>query len=93
MYAKSTCRLALAAATAQDMAGFTDLAAVAALDLDDDDPLLLAFLTVGVGLLMDVFEVLLGADTCVVDDDDDNDAADDVQCTGGLGKAVGAGAS
>lgn len=94
MCAKSTCRLALAAATAQDMAGFTtDLAAVAALDLDDDDPLLLAFLTVGVGLLMDVFEVLLGADTCVVDDDDDDDVADDVQWTGGLGKAVGAGAS
>lgn len=74
------------------MAGFTtDLAAVAALDLDDDDPLLLALLTVGVGLLMDVFEVLLGADACV--DVDDNDAADDVQWTGGLGKAVGAGAS
>lgn len=83
----------MAAATAQDMAGFTtDLVVVATLDLDDDDPLLLAFLTVGVGLLMDVFEVLLGADACVVDDDDDN-AADDVQWTGGLGKAVGAGAS
>lgn len=92
MCAKSTCRLALAAATAQDMAGFTGLAA---LDLDvaddGDDPLLLAFLTVVVGLLRDVFEVLLGADTCVVDDD--NDEADDVQWTGGFGRAVGAGAS
>lgn len=64
MCAKSTFRLALAAAAAQDMAGFTDLA----LDLDDvvvaddgDDPLLLllAFLTVVVGLPPDVFEVLL----------------------------------
>lgn len=69
-------------------------------DLEEDDPLvLLAFLTVVVvvaGLLMvDVFEVF-GADTCVgvdVDDDDDDDEADDVQWTGGLGKAVGAGAS
>lgn len=96
--AKSTFRLALAAAAAQDMAaGFTDLA----LDLDDvvdeevEDgvPLLLAFLddatTVVVGclLMMDVFEVF-GADTCVVDDE-----ADDVQWTGGFGNAVGAGAS
>lgn len=96
MCAKSTCRLALAAAAAQDMAGFcTDLALD---DLEDDDPLvLLAFLTVVVvGLLMvDVFEVF-GADTCVgvdVDDDDDDDEADDVQWTGGFGKAVGAGAS
>lgn len=98
MCAKSTCRLALAAAAAQDMAGFcTDLALD---DLEEDDPLvLLAFLTVVVvvaGLLMvDVFEVF-GADTCVgvdVDDDDDDDEADDVQWTGGLGKAVGAGAS
>lgn len=98
MCAKSTCRLALAAAAAQDMAGFcTDLALD---DLEEDDPLvLLAFLTVDVvvvGLLMvDVFEVF-GADTCVgvdVDDDDDDDEADDVQWTGGLGKAVGAGAS
>lgn len=96
MCAKSTWRLALAAAAAQDMAGFcTDLALD---DLEDDDPLvLLAFLTmVVVGLLMvDVFEVF-GADTCVgvdVDDDDDDDEADDVQWTGGFGKAVGAGAS
>lgn len=98
MCAKSTCRLALAAAAAQDMAGFcTDLALD---DLEENDPLvLLAFLTVVVvvaGLLMvDVFEVF-GADTCVgvdVDDDDDDDEADDVQWTGGLGKAVGAGAS
>lgn len=97
MCAKSTCRLALAAAAAQDMAGFcTDLALD---DLEEDDPLvLLAFLTVVVvvGLLMmDVFEAF-GADTCVgvdVDDDDDDDEADDVQWTGGLGKAVGAGAS
>lgn len=90
--------MALAAAAAQDMAGFcTDLALD---DLEEDDPLvLLAFLTVDVvvaGLLMvDVFEVF-GADTCVgvdVDDDDDDDEADDVQWTGGLGKAVGAGAS
>lgn len=90
--------MALAAAAAQDMAGFwTDLALD---DLEEDDPLvLLAFLTVVVvvaGLLMvDVFEVF-GADTCVgvdVDDDDDDDEADDVQWTGGLGKAVGAGAS
>lgn len=96
--AKSTFRLALAAAAAQDMAGFgTDLPLD---DLDDvvDDPLvLLAFLTVVVGLLMDVFEVF-GADTCVGvdvddDDDDDDDEADDVQWTGGFGKAVGAGAS
>lgn len=88
----------MAAAAAQDMAGFcTDLALD---DLEEDDPLvLLAFLTVVVvvaGLLMvDVFEVF-GADTCVgvdVDDDDDDDEADDVQWTGGLGKAVGAGAS
>lgn len=86
----------MAAAAAQDMAGFcTDLALD---DLEDDDPLvLLAFLTVVVvGLLMvDVFEVI-GADTCVgvdVDDDDDDDEADDVQWTGGFGKAVGAGAS
>lgn len=88
----------MAAAAAQDMAGFcTDLALD---DLEKDDPLvLLAFLTVVVvvvGLLMvDVFEVF-GADTCVgvdVDDDDDDDEADDVQWTGGLGKAVGAGAS
>lgn len=79
------------------MAGFcTDLALD---DLEEDDPLvLLAFLTVAVvvaGLLMvDVFEVF-GADTCVgVDvDDDDDDEADDVQWTGGFGKAVGAGAS
>lgn len=98
MCAKSTCRLALAAAAAQDMAGFcTDLALD---DLEEDDPLvLLAFLTVVVvvaGLQMvDVFEVF-GADTCVgvdVDDDDEDDEADDVQWTGGLGKAVGAGAS
>lgn len=94
MCAKSTCRLALAAAAAQDMAGFcTDLALD---DLEDDGPLvLLAFLTVVVvGLLMvDVFEVF-GADTCVgVDVDDDDDEADDVQWTGGFGKAVGAGAS
>lgn len=90
--------MALAAAAAQDMAGFcTDLALD---DLEENDPLvLLAFLTVVVvvaGLLMvDVFEVF-GADTCVgvdVDDDDDDDEADDVQWTGGLGKAVGAGAS
>lgn len=73
--------MALAAATAQDMTGFTDLA----FDLynvadDGDDPLLLAFLTMVVDLLLDVFEVLLGADTCVgvVDDDDDN-KVDDVQ--------------
>lgn len=87
----------MAAAAAQDMAGFcTDLALD---DLEEDDPLvLLAFLTVVVvvvaGLLMvDVFEVF-GADTCVgVDDDDDDDEADDVQWTGGFGKAVGAGAS
>lgn len=92
--------MALAAAAAQDMAGFTDLA----LDLDDvadaddgDDPLLLlAFLTVVVGLLPDVFEVLmwlLGADICVGVVDDDDDEGDDVQWTGGFGKAVGAGAS
>lgn len=89
--------MALAAAAAQDMAGFcTDLALD---DLEEDDPLvLLAFLTVVVvvvaGLLMvDVFEVF-GADTCVgVDVDDDDDEADDVQWTGGFGKAVGAGAS
>lgn len=63
------------------MTGFTDLA----FDLynvadDGDDPLLLAFLTMVVDLLLDVFEVLLGADTCVgvVDDDDDN-KVDDVQ--------------
>lgn len=95
--AKSTLRVALAAAAAQDMAGFwTDLALV---DLDEDDPfVLLAFLTVVVvGLpttLVDVFEVF-GADTCVgVDvDDDDDDEADDVQWTGGFGRAVGAGAS
>lgn len=86
----------MAAAAAQDMAGFcTDLGLD---DLEVDDPLvLLAFLTVVVvGLLMmDVFEVF-GADTCVgvdVDDDDDDDEADDVQWTGGFGKAVGAGAS
>lgn len=87
----------MAAAAAQDMAGFcTDLALD---DLEEDDPLvLLAFLTVVVvvvaGLLMvDVFEVF-GADTCVgVDVDDDDDEADDVQWTGGFGKAVGAGAS
>lgn len=61
--------------------------------------MLLAFLTVVVvGLLttlVDVFEVF-GADTCVgvdVDDDDDDDEADDVQWTGGFGRAVGAGAS
>lgn len=91
--AKSTLRAALAAAAAQDMAGFwTDLALD---DLDEDDPLvLLAFLTVVVvGLLMvDVFEVF-GADTCVGVDVDDDDEADDVQWTGGFGKAVGAGAS
>lgn len=87
----------MAAAAAQDMAGLcTDLALD---DLEEDDPLvLLAFLTVVVvvvaGLLMvDVFEVF-GADTCVgVDVDDDDDEADDVQWTGGFGKAVGAGAS
>lgn len=60
--------------------------------------MLLAFLTVVVvGLpttLVDVFEVF-GTDTCVgVDvDDDDDDEADDVQWTGGFGRAVGAGAS
>lgn len=100
---KSTFRLALAAAVAQDIAGFTDLA----LDLDDDDDndddddkeagddaLLVAFLVatdVEVGLLMDVFEVFKADATVVavmlVDE------VDDVQCTGGFGKAVGAGAS
>lgn len=83
----------MAAAAAQDMAGLTDLALDLDVADDGDDPLLLAFLTVVVGLLMDVFEVVLGADTCVVGDDDDDDEADDVQWTGGFGKAVGAGAS
>lgn len=83
----------MAAAAAQDMAGFTDLALDLDVADDGDDPLLLAFLTVVVGLLMDVFEVVLGTDTCVVGDDDDDDEADDVQWTGGFGKAVGAGAS
>lgn len=98
MCAKSTFRLALAAAAAQDMAaGFTDLA----LDLDDvedenvTEDLLLAALgdataVVAVLLTMDVFEVF-GADTCVVVLVDGE--ADDVQWTGGFGKAVGAGAS
>lgn len=91
---KSTVLLARAAAAAQDTAGFTDFA----LDLEDeeggDDTLPLAFLMLldaEVGLLMDVFEVFKADTTVVFDDDVDVDI--DVQCTGGFGKAVGAGAS
>lgn len=93
--AKSTLRLALAAAAAQDIAGFIYFA----LDLDNDDDddeeagddallvTLLAATVVEIGLLMYVFEVVK-ADATVVDDE-----AVDVQCTGGFGNAVGAGAS
>lgn len=94
---KSTLRLALAAAAAQDIAGFTtdftfDLDAnIGDEETADEGTLLykafLALTTDGeVGLLMDDFEVFKADDIVTL-------PADDVQCTGGFGNAVGAGAS
>lgn len=95
---KSTLRLALAAAAAQDIAGFTadftlDLDVVVIVDETTDEGALLlqeflALMTdAEVVLLVDNLEVFKADDIVTLDE------AGDVQCTGGFGKAVGAGAS
>lgn len=96
MCAKSTLRLALAAAAAQDIVGFT-VFALDLLDVDDgdddddandeDDALpLVSLLAIDIVVALLVFGVLK-ADATI------RDEADEVQCTGGFGRAVGAGAS
>lgn len=93
LFEKSAFRLALAAAAAHDIAGFTDLTLTLDADDDgertiDDDDLPLVFLATpdtDIGLLVELAEVFKAA--VVID------GTDEVQCTGGFGKAVGAGAS
>lgn len=95
---KSTLRLALAAAAAQDIAGFTadftlDLVVVIiGEEITDEGFLLLQALLAlmtdaEVCLLVDRFETFKAGDIVTLDE------IGEVQCTGGLGKAVGAGAS
>lgn len=94
MFVKSAFRLVLAAAIAHDIAGFIDLTLTLYVEDDgektaDNDDLQLVFLTTSdtdVGLLV-VLEVFKADVTVVMDGEDD------VQCTGGFGNAVGAGAS
>lgn len=87
--------MVLAAAAAHDIVEFTVLPLTLDADADDertvdDDDLQLVFLATtdtDAGLLVEVVEVFK-ADVSVVMDE-----TVEVQCTGGLGKAVGAGAS
>lgn len=87
--------MVLAAAAEHDIAGLNDLTLTLDDDDDvertvDDDDLQLVFLTTPVidaDLMVEVFEVFKADVTVVMEE------TDEVQCTGGLGNAVGAGAS
>lgn len=94
LYVKSAFLFVLAAAAAQDIAGFADFTLtldVGGIDddeevIDGDDLQLVILATIDAGLL-DVLEVFKVGVAVVMD------GVDEVQCTGGFGRAVGAGAS